>query len=71
MAAPGSFSLEASLESFASSVTAKLGALAAGEPEEQLRAPTETFLQEAGTALGKVVVAKGETLLPGRLGKPD
>lgn len=63
--------IEAALKTFAKSVQSKLSALAVGEPEEQLRAPAETLLQAAGTALGKSVLAKGETLLPGRLGKPD
>jgi hypothetical protein len=42
-----------------------------GEPEDQLRAPFEQFMGEAGRALRRDVVCTGEMLLPGRLGKPD
>jgi len=49
--------IEAILKTFAKSVQSKLSALAVGEPEEQLRAPAETLLQAAGTALGKSVLA--------------
>jgi hypothetical protein len=63
--------LDQALQEFASAVQEKLAALAPGEPEDQMRAPTERLLRDAGVALGKGVVAKGESLLPGRLGKPD
>jgi hypothetical protein len=71
LVAGGGSQIEAGLRTFANTVQAKLSALAAGEPEEQLRAPTEALFQAAGAALGQSVIAKGETLLPGRLGKPD
>ena len=61
----------AALKKFADRVTAKMTTLTAGEPEDQLRAPFETFMQEVGKALGIDVVPTGETLLPGRMGKPD
>ncbi len=61
----------AALQKFGASVTAKFGALASGQPEDQLRAPLETMLQEVGTALSMAVVAKGESLLADRLGRPD
>jgi len=58
-------------ERFAISVTKKFAALAAGEPEEQLRAPIERLMEEIGSALGRSVIAKGESKLPNQLGKPD
>lgn len=69
--ARGASPIEGALTVFATAVNAKLSALAAGEPEDQLRAPTERLLEDAGSALGKTVVPKGESRLPGRLGKPD
>jgi len=59
------------LQKFAESVTKKMTPPFQGEPEEQLRTPFETFMQEAGQALSKSIECKGETLLKGRLGKPD
>lgn len=59
------------LQRFAATVTAKMKALAAGQPEDQLRAPLESFLTEVGKALRIRIVAKGESQLPGRLGRPD
>ncbi len=46
-------------------------AITPGEPEDQLRAPFENFMADAGRALGGIVICKGETRLPDRLGKPD
>jgi hypothetical protein len=63
--------LRQALATFATAVQTKLSALAPGEPEDQIRAPAESLLEDVGAALGKTVVAKGESLLPGRLGKPD
>ena len=60
-----------SLETFAADVTTKSQANAPGQPEDQLRGPLETLLKGIGAAVAKTVVAKGESLLPGRLGKPD
>lgn len=59
------------LRQFAANVTAKVKALAAGEPEDQLRGPLENFLGAVGKAIGRKVIAKGESQLPGRLGRPD
>lgn len=59
------------LKKFAESITQKMTPPFQGEPEDQLRAPFETFIKEAGQALEKSIVSKGETRLPGRLGKPD
>ncbi len=59
------------LESFAASVTAKMTQLTAGEPEDQVRAPLETFFAAVAEALGWKIVCTGETPLPGRLGRPD
>ena len=59
------------LRAFAHSVKKKMAALSHGEPEDQLRKPFEVLLESIGQAIGVVVVCKGETLLPGRMGKPD
>ena len=60
------------LQQFASSVTANFKAFAPGEPEAQLTNPTEAFLSATGKALGyKHFVAKRESQLRGRLGRPD
>ena len=61
----------AALRRFAAAITEKMQALAAGEREDQLRAPFERLMEDIGEALSIQVVSKGESLLPGRLGKPD
>jgi len=58
------------LRQFAGTVTAKMNQLTAGEPEDQLRAPFETFMQAVGQAPARNIVCTGETRLR-RLGKPD
>ena len=55
----------------ASTVTAKMAQVTAGSPEDQLRAPFETFMAAVAQALGWNVVCTGETPLPDRLGRPD
>ena len=59
------------LQEFAAAVTEKLKQVTPGEPEEQLRAPFETFMGASADALGWNVVCTGETPLPDRLGRPD
>ncbi len=61
----------AALQKFAEAVTAKMTTLTVGEPENQMRAPFETLMQEVGRALGRKVVCTGETRVSGRIGKPD
>ena len=61
----------AALRKFAEAVTDKMTQLTVGEPEDQLRSPFETFMREVGQSLGLKVVSTGETVLPGRIGKPD
>jgi hypothetical protein len=61
----------AALQKFAAAVTAKMITVTAGEPEDQLRAPFEAFMQDIGQALARKIVCTGETRLAGRLGKPD
>jgi hypothetical protein len=61
----------AALRKFAGAVTTKITTITAGEPEDQLRAPFENFMQEVGQAIARKIVCTGETRLPGRLGKPD
>lgn len=59
------------LRKFAGAVTAKMTSFAVGEPEDQLRAPFETFMHDLGQTIARNIVCTGETKLPGRLGKPD
>ncbi|MBM4033358.1 MAG: DNA methyltransferase [Planctomycetes bacterium] len=59
------------LQSFAEQLKAKFSAHAPGDPEEQLRAPVEHFLQACGPRYGKAVLLKGESRLRERLGKVD
>jgi hypothetical protein len=61
----------AGLRKSAGAVTAKMTSLTAGEPEDQLRSPFESFMQDLGRAIAREIVCTGETRLPGRLGKPD
>jgi hypothetical protein len=68
---PDERAILAALQRFAHAVTAKMKALTPGEPEDQLRGPFDTFMQEVGHALALKVVCAGETMLAGRLGKPD
>lgn len=63
--------IEKALKTFAASVTAKMSQLTAGEPEDQLRAPLETFMGDVGRVLALKLVCTGETKLSGRVGKPD
>lgn len=64
-------SIHAALQDFAALVTAKMTQVALGAPEDQLRGPFETFMDEVGHAFGWNVVCTGETPLPDRLGRPD
>ena len=67
---PG-YPLHIALQTFASTVTAKMAQLTTGSPEDQLRAPFETFMAAVAQASGWNVVCTGETPLPDRLGRPD
>jgi hypothetical protein len=64
--------IQEALQRFAEAVTAKMRLVTPGEPEDQLRGPFETLMEDSTPALlGWRVRCKGETRLPGRLGKPD
>ena len=63
--------IEAALQRFAETVTAKMSTLTPGEPEDQLRGPFENFMADAARALGWNVVCTGETRLRDGLGRPD
>ena len=52
MARPEEETTFAALKKFADAVTAKMNTLTAGEPEDQLRAPFELFMQEVGRGAG-------------------
>ena len=64
-------SLHAALEAFANAVTTKMTQVIAGEPEDQLRSPFETFMSASAQIWGWNVVCTGETRLPDRIGCPD
>ena len=59
------------LQAFAEAVKAKTAVLVLGQPEEQLRAPFESFVVGAATDWNWEVVCVGEASLPDRLGRPD
>jgi hypothetical protein len=59
------------LQRFADSIHAKFASHVKGEPEDQLRAPFEQLLADAGTVDNIEVLAVGETLLDNHGGKPD
>ena len=59
------------LQAFAEAVKAKTAILVLGQPEEQLRAPFESFVVGAATDLNWEVVCVGDASLPDRLGRPD
>jgi len=59
------------LQRFAATVSAKMSTLTRGEPEDQLRAPFESFIADVSHTLGWNIICTGETRLPDRLGKPD
>ena len=65
-----SFSIHTALQKFAASVTTKMTQLILGEPEDQLRSPFETFMEDAAQVLGWNVVCTGEASLD-RIGRPD
>ena len=68
---PNEDAILTALKRFADAVSAKMNQLSAGEPEDQLRAPFEQFIAEAGKIHALKIVCTGETQLPGRIGKPD
>lgn len=59
------------LKLFAESLTAKFDAHAPGEDEDQLKPPVDALLKAFGDASDIEIVAKGESKLDGRLGRPD
>lgn len=56
MAKPEEKAVLAALKRFAEGVTAKMTSLTVGEPEDQLRAPFEVFMEEVGHALARKIV---------------
>ena len=59
------------LRDFADRVTRKASQITTGEPEDQLRAPFERFMEDIAQAGALRLVCTGETPLPGRMGTPD
>ncbi|RKX26384.1 MAG: hypothetical protein DRP47_08240, partial [Candidatus Zixiibacteriota bacterium] len=68
---PKSDTILTALKEFSESVTEKMNQQLMGEPEEQLRAPFESFVEKAAAAMGQKAVLAGETLLADHMGKPD
>lgn len=63
--------MHTALQQFAQTLQQKFSTHVKGEPEDQLRAPFEQLLVEAGKAASVEVLAIGETLLDNRGGRPD
>ena len=63
--------LHSALRKFASTVKSKMVQVTEGSPEDQLRAPFETFMRAAAQVFGQNAVCTGETPLPDHLGRPD
>lgn len=63
-------SINEALKDFARAVTAKFKVQVPGDPEDQLRAPTEALIKAAGDAMSKAVVTKGESQAE-KIGRPD
>ncbi len=67
---PDTNAILSALQDFAAAVTRKTTALTAGEPEAQLRAPFEAFMNALGNIRHVPIDCKDESKV-GRLGKPD
>ena len=65
------WSVQSSLKRLAAAVAEKMAQVTPGDPEEQLRAPFENFVNEVAKALDWRVVLTGEVRMPGRIGRPD
>lgn len=59
------------LESFASTIQSKFGAVVDGREEDQLRRPVDELLEKIGRSQNLAVVAKDESTLDDKLGRPD
>ena len=59
------------LESFASTIQSKFGAVVDGREEDQLRRPVDELLEKIGRSQNLNVVAKDESTLDDKLGRPD
>jgi hypothetical protein len=59
------------LESFATTIKTKFGAMVDGREEDQLRRPVDELLEKVGRSQNLDVVAKDESTLDDQLGRPD
>lgn len=59
------------LESFAATIQSKFGAVVDGREEDQLRRPVDELLEKIGRSQNLDVVAKDESTLDDKLGRPD
>lgn len=67
---PTSLVVLKALQDFANTVTRAFKSRTHGNPEEQLKSPTQTLLQQVGTAVGSSILCKPESAIPGT-GRPD
>ncbi len=63
--------MQLALSKFAQTVQQKFAVHVTGEPEDQIRAPFEQLLSDAGQSAGLIVLAIGETHLGNQGGRPD
>lgn len=68
---PAHKQFHSALEDFAEQVTAKFSVFAQGEPEDQLKPPTDFLFSEFSKLIQRQLVLKGESRLHSRPGKPD
>jgi len=59
------------LKSFAATIQSKFAAVVDGREEDQLRRPVDELLEKIGRSQNLVVVAKDESTLDDKLGRPD
>lgn len=59
------------LEAFAATIQSKFGAVVDGREEDQLRRPVDELLEKIGRSQNLDVVAKDESTLDDKLGRPD
>ena len=59
------------MQKYAAEVKMKMSQTSHGQPEDQLRAPFETFFKALSSVLCVDIVCIGETNLPDRIGRPD
>ncbi len=67
---PTSPAILKALNDFADTVTRAFQSKTHGNPEEQIKGPAQTLVQQVGTAVGSSILCKPESAIPGT-GRPD